>query len=297
MRFPDPLHRRESETPMKLFYDKHDLPDAKKLRDKRLDWLVEMEATELSTTPLDEAGFLFSYEHGDEHYKRLVANRPRVTDRPEHRKELLRLDHVLQRLAGLGIDVPMPKTWHIGVDDPSPSDLKFPVFVRTPKSSLKRGGTQSKANSLKQLSEEIELLRRLFGWDTPILARQWINVAVAGKYMFGDAPQEVRVWIVDQRPVAWSFHYLHVVPMPLGFPPSSNDLTMLAEMAARIGSAFRSRLIVTDFIRDRNGKWWFLEAGPGSAAGTAHEAVFKFVAERLRGSIGLLDGDTVGGPL
>jgi hypothetical protein len=142
----------------------------------------------------------------------------------------------------------------------------------------------------------MEVLRRVFGWDTPILARQWIEVAVAGKFMFGDAPQEVRVWIVDHRPVAWSFHYLHAVPNPIGFPPKAEELSLLADMAARIGSAFGAYLIVADFVRDRKGKWHFLEAGAGAAAGTAHEAVFNFVAQTIQGTPSRFVGDSVGGP-
>jgi hypothetical protein len=227
----------------------------------------------------------------------LVAHHPLVTDRPEDRQALVRLDDVLWRLNETGVVVPSPKTWIMGIDDPLPDDLEFPLFVRTPKSSWKRGGSQARVNNLKQLNDEAELLRRAFGWETPILARQWINVAVAGKFMFGDAPQEVRVWLVDGKPIAWSFHYLHVVTNPVGFPPSDADLQLLKEMAAGIGAAFQARLIAADFVRDRAGKWWFLEAGPGAAAGTAHEAVFKFVADRIRGGNASLADDAVGGQL
>lgn len=282
---------------MKLFYDKNDLQHSKKLRDDRFTWLEELGATELSEADPDDAGFLFGYEHGDEHYRNLVENRPNVRDRPEERAELVRLDLVLERLKEHGVDVPTPKTWIIGIDDAPPADLEFPVFVRTPKSSWKRGGTQARASNLRQLNDEVELLRRAFGWDTPILARKWIDVAVAGKWMFGDAPQEIRVWIVDHEPVAWSFHYLHVVRSPAGFPPKAQDLSLLADLARRIGSAFSSRLIAADFIRDRRGTWHFLEAGPGAASGTAHEAVFKFVAEKLRCEETQLQDDAVGGPL
>lgn len=282
---------------MKLLYDQNDLPHAKKLRDGRLNWLIELGAADLSQTPLNDEGFLFAYQHGEEHYRSLVADRPHVSDRPDERQELVYLDAVLQRLSDRGVDVPAPKTWVIGIDDDPPTDLEFPLFVRTPKSSWKRGGTQSKANTLKQLDDEIELLRRAFGWDAPILARKWIDVAVAGHFMFGDAPQEVRVWIVDHRPVAWSFHYLHVVPSPKGFPPSPDDLRLLSDYAERVGSAFNSRFIVADFVRDRHGKWWFLEVGPGSAAGTAHEVAFKYVAERLRGGGTNRVSDEVGGAL
>lgn len=282
---------------MKLLYDKKDLPDSKRLRDERFEWLVELGASELSAAASDEAGFLFGYEHGDEHYRKLVDNRPNVHDRPDERRELLRLDEVLKRLTESKVEIPTPKTWVIGVDDKLPDDLEFPLFVRTPKSSWKRGGQQSRANNPRELLDEMELLRRAFGWDTPILARRWIDVAVAGRWMFGDAPQEVRVWIVDHIPVAWSFHYLHAVKTPKGFPPGGDDLRILAGLAAEVGRVFQSHLIVADFIRDQQGRWHFLEAGPGAVAGTAHEAVFKFVAEKIRGAAAQLQEDAVGGRL
>jgi hypothetical protein len=279
---------------MKLLYDPNDLPYAKKLRDERFRWLIDMVAVELSRTSLDEHGFMFAYQHGDDRYRRLVADRPHVLDRPEQRDELLCLDDVLQRLDDSAVDVPRPKTWVIGVDDALPNDLEFPLFVRTPKSSWKRGGGQSKVRNVKELNDESDLLRRAFGWNTRIVARKWIDVAISGRFMFGDAPQEVRVWIVDQQPVAWSFHYLHVVPNPAGFPPSPDDLRLLSDLATKIGSAFGSRLIAADFVRDRQGTWWFLEAGPGSVAGTAHKAVFKYVAERIRGGDACCLGDAIG---
>jgi hypothetical protein len=71
----------------------------------------------------------------------------------------------------------------------------------------------------------------------------------------------------------------------------------LQRLAGKVGSAFRSRLVVADFARGVDGGWWFIEAGPGSCAGTAHEAVFKAVAGRLRGEERELEGDAVGGPL
>ena len=68
-------------------------------------------------------------------------------------------------------------------------------------------------------------------------------------------------------------------------------------MVSEVGGAFRSRLVAADFARGREGRWWFIEAGPGSCAGTAHEAVFKAVARRLRGEAPGLRADAVGGPL
>ncbi|MFC1596694.1 ATP-grasp domain-containing protein [Planctomycetota bacterium] len=280
---------------MRLFYDKTDLKHAKKLGDSRLAWLRELGATELSEAALDEPGFLFGYDLGLEHLEKQVASRPTLHDRPEERQELLALDHVLDRLHESGVDVPTPKTWILRIDEEPPSDLEFPLFVRTPKSSWKRGGDQAKARNLKELDDEVQLLRRTFGWDVSILARKWLDIAVAGQWMFGNAPQEIRVWVVDHSPTAWSFHYLHAVPKPKGFPPSDDDLDLLRELAARVASPFRSRLIVTDFVRDKKGAWHFLEAGPGAVAGTAHEDVFKHVAATLIGRHEGFEGDDVGG--
>jgi hypothetical protein len=42
-----------------------------------------------------------------------------------------------------------------------------------------------------------------------------------------------------------------VLPTPKGFPPSADDLRLLTELAEIVGSAFRSPLIVADFVRDR----------------------------------------------
>jgi hypothetical protein len=124
-------------------------------------------------------------------------------------------------------------------------------------------------------------LRRALGWDALILAREWCDLAPAGQSVYGPVPQEVRSWIVDGIPYAWSFHYLNIVKNPDGFPPTPADLRTLVDLSQRVGSAFRSRLVVSDFARDTDGNWIFIEAGPGSCAGTAHEQVFKSVAARL----------------
>ena len=51
---------------------------------------------------------------------------------------------------------------------------------------------------------------------------------------------------------------------PQGFPPSDHDLETLTDMTRQIGSAFRTRLLVADFARLRDGRWCLIEAGPGS---------------------------------
>ncbi|MGC3966957.1 MAG: ATP-grasp domain-containing protein [Pirellulales bacterium] len=282
---------------MSLFFNGADVADSKKLRDARYEWLQELEAADIRTARPDAEGFLFAYQRADEHYRELCNRHPRLRDRPDEREALIRLDDVLVRLQARGVKIPTPRTWILPVDSFLPDDLEYPLFVRTPKTSWKRGGAQARARNPRQLQDEMDLLRRVFGWDTPIVVRKWLDVASAGKFMFGDAPQEIRTWIVDGRPTAWSFYYLHAVPNPVGFPPDARDLQRITSWAAEIGAAFESRLIVADFVRDRDGKWWFLEAGPGSAAGTAHEGVFKYVAECLRSGTSRFDGDAYGGRL
>ena len=80
-------------------------------------------------------------------------------------------------------------------------------------------------------------------------------------------------------------------------PSDLGDLAALRQLAGEVGGAFRSRLVAADFARGRDGRWWFIEAGPGSCAGTAHDAAFKAVARRLRGEKVELRADAVGGPL
>jgi hypothetical protein len=102
---------------------------------------------------------------------------------------------------------------------------------------------------------------------------------------------------VDGEPFAWSFHHLHIVPRPAGFPLADADVVELRRLAGLAAGAFRSRLVVADFARGTDGRWWFIEAGPGSCAGTAHEAVFKAVARWLSGDLPEYEGDAVGGLL
>jgi hypothetical protein len=210
---------------------------------------------------------------------------------------LLRLDAVLQTLERAHVRVPMPRTWLLPLDAPLPEDLTFPLFVRTAESSWKKGGHISRVKTGRELEDEAALLRRALGWDATILARQWLDLPPAGEGRCGPVPQEVRTWAVNGSPFAWSFHHLHIVPKPRGFPPAAEDLLFLRQLAGDVASAFRSRLVVADFARGSDGRWWFIEAGPGSCAGTGHEAVFKAVARRLRGEEPELQADGVGGPL
>jgi hypothetical protein len=282
---------------MNLLYDPRDDAYHERVGSQILYWLDDLGGIPLAEANPQAEGFLFAGARPIEDYRALVAGRPQVRDRPEEREPLLRLDTVLRSLERAGVQVPMPRTWVLPLDAPLPEDLTFPLFVRTADSSWKKGGHISRVRTVEELEAEAVLLRRALGWDMTILAREWLRLAAAGEGRYGPIPQEVRVWAVDGVPFAWSFHYLHVVASPRGFPPSMGDRRTLHKRAARVAAAFRSRLVVVDFARGLDGRWWFIEAGPGSCAGTGHEAVFKAVARRLRGEAAPFEGDAVGGLL
>jgi len=282
---------------MDLFYDNRDDKVHEARGSRILYWLDDIGARPLSETRSTDEGFLFAGARPMDDYRRLVARLPKLRDRPGEREPLLRLDSVLDALAAGSCGVPTPRTWRLPLGEPLPGDLTFPLFVRTAFSSWKLGGKISRVRSAAALEDEAAELRRALGWDALILARAWHDLAEAGRSVYGPVPQEVRVWIVDQEPVAWSFHHLGVVKEPRGFPPGDTDLTIVAAMAREVGRTFRSRLVAADFAREARGGWIFIEAGPGSCAGTAHEGVFKAVARRLRGEHVPLKGDGVGGAL
>jgi hypothetical protein len=282
---------------MQLLYDPRDDAYHERLGSRILSWLDDLGALPLNEADPAAEGFLFAGARALEDYRGLVARRPLVRDRPDEREPLLRLDAVLQALDRAGVRVPRPHTWVLPLDAPLPDDLTFPLFVRTAESSWKKGGRISRVRTAAELEDEAGMLRRALGWDATVLAREWLGLATAGEGRYGPVPQEVRTWVVDGVPVAWSFHHLHIVPRPKGFPLSAEDVGTLRHLAGQVGSAFRSRLVVADFARGVDGRWWFIEAGPGSCAGTGHEAVFKAVARRLRGEEPELPGDAVGGRL
>jgi hypothetical protein len=280
---------------MQLFYDHRD----EKLWERRglrtLYWLDDLGARPLSEADPGSEGFLFAAARPIEDYRRLVEPFPGILDRPEARAPLLQLDTILQALDLAAVEVPRPRSWCLDLDQEPPPDLPFPLFVRTATTSWKRGGRVSRVRTRKELLEEGSELRRAFGWDERIIAREWLDLAAAGQTARGPIPQEIRVWIIDGVPFAWSFHYLHAVPSPTGFPPSDSNLRTLCDYAGRVGRAFSSRLVAADFARLTSGGWVFIEAGPGSCSGTGHEGVYKAVASRLMGVSFALEGNETGG--
>lgn len=279
---------------MQLFYDPRDRIAARH-GDRRLQWLYEMGARPIDEALPKDEGFLFAGVRTREDYRDLVRAFPLLRDRPEEREPLLELDKVLSALEASKVKVPTPRTWLIALDALIPMDLKYPLFVRTAKSSWKLGGQISKVRSEAELVAEMEALRRAIQWDAVILAREWADLAPAGSGVYGKYPQEVRVWIIDGEPFAWSFHFLQAISTPAGFPPKAKDLAILRGYAKAISRAFRSRGVMADFAKLRSGDWIFIEAGPVSAAGTAHEAVFRAVAKRLCGQEPEEFSDRVGG--
>lgn len=282
---------------MELFYDERDDSYHEARGSQILYWLDDLGAKPFSEATETAEGFLFAGYRSDADYRQLVAKHSLIRDRPNEREPLLRLDVILDTLDLAGVRLPTPKTWRLPLDASLPEDITFPLFVRTTTSSWKRGGQFSRVKSTKELEAEAAALRRTLGWDVLILAREWMELEPAGDGRYGPVPQEVRVWCVDQVPTAWSFHYLNVLRSPRGFPLAPSDLTTLAIQAGQLASAFHSRLVVADFARLRTGNWCFIEAGPGSCAGTGHEAIFKAVARRLRGESHQLPADMTGGPL
>ncbi|HBP16365.1 MAG TPA: hypothetical protein DEA08_01050 [Planctomycetes bacterium] len=282
---------------MKLFFDERDDRVCEERGDRRLYWLDDLGAEPLSHARPEDEGFVFAGGRPIADYQHLVGGLPGLRDRPSERQPLLRLDWTFDALANHGVTLTSPRTWRLPLDAPLPRDLTYPLFVRTAESSWKLGGDISRVKCERELVEEAEALRRGIRWDALILAREWLDLASAGESVYGPVPQEIRTWIVDQHPYAWSFHHSQVVPEPEGFPPTKADLEHLREQAGRIGKAFHSRLVVADFVRLEGGGWAFLEAGPGSCAGTGHEAVFKSVASRLMGAELPLEGDRIGGLL
>ena len=239
--------------------------------------------------------FLFAAARPIADYEKLVEKLPLLRDRPEEREPLLRLDSVLRAMNRASVIVPMPQTWVMAIDAPLPPDILFPLFLRTTETSWKKGGRISRVKNQKEFEAEAAELRRALGWDATVLAREWLDLASAGKGHYGPVPQEIRVWIIDGAPFAWSFHHMNIISRPVGLPPSEDDLVVLRTLAAAVGIAFTSRLVAADFARGRDGRWWFIEAGPGSCAGTGHEGVFMMVACMLRGEQSELARDQVGG--
>ncbi len=249
---------------------------------RNLYWLDDLDAVPLPELDPNVESFLYAGARPIADYRKLTATYPEIKDTAAARLPLLNLDSVLSRLEQQSIDVAAPKTWIWELDRPVPNGIQYPVFVRAAKSSWKLGGKISKVMSERELQSEAFELRRAFGYDQSILAREWLDIVPAGESAYGPVPMEIRTWIVDSIPYAWSFHHLQIVQNSTLFPLSDQDTDCLYQMASKI-SCFESRLVCVDFVKTVNGAWRFLEAGPGSCAGTAHEYVFKAVAAKLAG--------------
>src|SRR5438552_9605084 len=111
---------------MELFYDPRDDAYHERVGSQVLYWLDDVGAVPLDEAPRDAEGFLFAGARPIDDYRRLVAGRPLVRDRPEEREPLLRLDAVLQALGRAADHVPTPRTWVLPLDAPLPGKAVAP---------------------------------------------------------------------------------------------------------------------------------------------------------------------------
>lgn len=280
---------------MNLFYDDRDDSVHQRLGSRILYWLDDLGGIPIGESESDDEGFVFSVAGSISDYEELVANRPNIRDRASQRLPLASLESVLDHLISASVEVPMSRTWRLAWNEELPEDITYPLFVRASSGSLKLGGSISRVRNASELLLEAAELRRLLGWSALIIAREWKECVPAGTSTYGTLPQEIRVWIVDGKPFAWSFLHLKAIPKPTGFPPSTSDLHELAELAERVSIAFDSRCLVVDFARELERGWTFVDAGSGSSAGEDHEGVFKAVASKLKGKKFPFHNDSVGG--
>lgn len=280
---------------MNLFYDERDDSVHQRRGSRILYWLDDLRAIPISESEPEDAGFLFSVAGAIADYEDLVVDRPLIYDRAEDRLPLMSLESVLDTLNAASVEVPMSQTWRLAWNDTLPEDLVYPLFVRASDSSLKLAGSISRVRNANELQLEAAELRRLLGWNALVMAREWKECVQAGTGTYGTLPQEIRVWVIDGKPFAWSFQHLKEIPKPDGFPPSQSDLTQLGTLAESVASAFHSRCVVVDFTRELQRGWTFVDAGSGSSASTDHEGVFKAVASKLSGKNFPFHSNSVGG--
>jgi len=280
---------------MNLFYDERDDSVHQRLQSRILYWLDDLRAIPISESEPDAEGFLFSVAGSISDYEDLVVDRPLIRDRAEERLPLMSLASVLDRLDVLKVDVPISRTWRLAWNVTLPDDLVYPLVVRPSDSSLKLAGSVSRVRNATELQLEAAELRRLLGWSALVIAREWKECIHAGTGTYGTLPQEIRVWVIDGEPFAWSFQHLRDIPKPDGFPPSSSDLILLKSLAKLVATAFDARCIVVDFARELQRGWTFIDAGSGSAASTDNEGVFKAVASKLCGKNFPFHSNSVGG--
>ena len=200
---------------------------------RNLYWLDDLGAVPLSKLDPNVDSFLYAGARPIEDYRKLTAAYPKIHDTAAARLPLLNLDSVLLRMEQHNVDVSPPKTWIWEFDRPIPGDIQYPVFVRAAKSSWKLGGKISKVMNESEFKSEAFELRRAFGFDQSVLAREWLDIVPAGESAYGPVPMEIRTWIVDSVPYAWSFHHLQIVQDSDKFPLSKNDQAYLLELASK----------------------------------------------------------------
>ena len=282
---------------MYLFYDDRDDSVHQRRGSRILYWLDDLGGIPINESLSDDEGYLFSVAGAISDYEDLVEDRPLILERAEDRLPLMSLASILDRMSNANVQVPMSRTWRLEWNDSLPEDLIYPLFVRASDSSLKLGGSVSRVRNASELQLEMEELRRLLGWNALVIVREWKECVQAGTSTYGPLPKEVRVWVIDGKPFAWSFQHIQAIPKPAGFPPSDKELTLLATFAEQVATAFSARCVVVDFALELERGWTFIDAGSGSSASTDHESVFKAVASKLVGKKFTSHSNAVGGVL
>lgn len=266
---------------MQLIYVEEDQKFLEACGSKQLFWLDDLGAIPYRETNPETKGYLFSSARLIEDYEKLVSPRPGIMDRPATRIILGDIWKTLEVINSAKTTIETPKTWKIGLEESLPEEVSFPLFVRTIERSWKMGGGNSKVENRQQFENEASDLRYAYGWDSEIVAREWLDLAIAGKGMYGSVPQEVRVWCIRGVAEFWSFHFMHEIDDPTGFPISDADKDLLRSQANELAKLFDSRFMVCDFAKLTSGDWAFIEAATASNAGTSHESVFKAAASSL----------------
>ena len=236
---------------MQLLYDPRDDAYHERLGSQILYWLDD-----LGALPLDEAdrgaeGFLFAGARPIEDYHNLIAAGRLSATGSEEREPLLRLDAVLHSPGASWRQRPVTPHLAAAAGLPLPDDLSFPLFVRTAESSWKKGGLISRVRTPNALEDEAAVLRRALGWNAIILAREWLDLATAGEGRYGPVAARGPHLGRGRRPRRM------VVPLPACRAAARQASRLrpmtwitLRRLAGKVGSAFRSRLVVADFARD-----------------------------------------------
>jgi hypothetical protein len=264
---------------MDLFYDERD--DSGRACE-RLRWLEDIGARPSAECDGEAQGFLFSRSDCADDYCRLIAGRPHLEDQPGDRIPLMRILSFQETLSRAAVQLPIARAWPM-TDEQELTALVYPVYLRPDRPF------ENDCLRLRELlNSEDEMRAALKRLDPDpgsrkMIAQSWIPLE---KNEIG-AVERSRIWLLDQEPYAWSQESGQVAAAP--------EWAILRRASERAAVCFGSRLLVMDFARLEGAGWILYEAGPGSAALSRHEEVFKSVGNALVGRRTQFREDLLGG--